>query len=161
MSVQASHSHYSTPRVDNADKYTAVECGFPSKEEPLLNCFAERIEGRLPTELIYAFVPTHVVEKIIERHGGVIRGDVPQGVRLPMTSRPSIFKKGFRPCEDGEEEGYFGSIFIEDGCGRCYVKTPYFKEKVDAEKYTRELCEANETKHKYETNIWFHKGEWK
>lgn len=81
MSVQASHDHYSTPRVNNADKYSAVECGYPSKEEPLLNCFAERIEGRLPAELIYAFVPTHVVEKIIERHGGVLEGEAPKGVK--------------------------------------------------------------------------------
>ena len=66
----------------------------------------------------------------------------------------------FTKLEDGEDRGYFGSIFIDDGSGRCYVKTPYFKVKLDAEKYTRELCEANGVKYQYETNIWYHRGEW-
>lgn len=66
----------------------------------------------------------------------------------------------FTPCEDGEDQGYYGSIFIDDGAGRCYVRTPYFKDKLDAEKYTRELCEANGAKYQYETNIWYHRGVW-
>ena len=36
MSVQAGTGNYCKPRQPNADRYTAVEVGFPSHEEPLL-----------------------------------------------------------------------------------------------------------------------------
>lgn len=67
----------------------------------------------------------------------------------------------FTPHEDGEDRGYFGSFLADDGAGRCYVKTPYFVGKLDAEKYTRLLCEANDVKYDYYNNIHYHRGEWK
>ena len=76
----------------------------------------------------------------------------------------------FTPHEDGEDRGYFGSfpaailrhhLVADDGAGRCYVKTPYFVDKLDAEKYTRLLCEANDVKYDYYNNIHYHRGEWK
>ena len=36
MSVQASETHYCSPREDGAEKYTAVEVGYPNPPEPLL-----------------------------------------------------------------------------------------------------------------------------
>ena len=66
----------------------------------------------------------------------------------------------FTPNEDGEERGYFGSILMDDGAGRCYVKTPYFRDKLDAEKYTRLLCEANDVQYDYYRNIHYRRGEW-
>ena len=66
----------------------------------------------------------------------------------------------FTPHEDGEDRGYFGSILMDDGAGRCYVKTPYFRDKIDAEKYTRLLCEANDVQYDYYRNIHYRRGEW-
>ena len=34
MSVQASETHYCSPREDGAEKYTAVEVGYPNPPEP-------------------------------------------------------------------------------------------------------------------------------
>ena len=36
MSVQASETHYCSPRETGAERYTAVEIGYPSDGEPLL-----------------------------------------------------------------------------------------------------------------------------
>ena len=46
MSVQAHGGAYCSPRINNAEKYTAVEVGFPNREEPLLMDFAEDPDKR-------------------------------------------------------------------------------------------------------------------
>lgn len=70
MSVQASSSHYCTPRRNlfNGD-YETVEIGFPSEKEDLLIDYAE-IEEEL-TKTVYGYVPVEVVEEIIKKHGGI------------------------------------------------------------------------------------------
>jgi len=78
MSVQASSTSYCEPRVDNAEKYTAVEIGFPSQKEPLLMDWAEYPDR--PTETIYGWVPTDRVSLIIAKHGGVTEGQLPPGI---------------------------------------------------------------------------------
>ena len=69
MSVQASGFHYCTPRVDNADAYTACEVGFPSQAEPMLMEWIE-VPGGDPTRSVYVAVPSHVIAEVIAKHGG-------------------------------------------------------------------------------------------
>lgn len=68
MSVQASSMHYCTPRNDEGP-YVAFEVGFPSEREEALMPYAE--EPDAPTETIYGWVPAHVIDEIVAKHGGV------------------------------------------------------------------------------------------
>jgi len=70
MSVQASKFNYASPRRDNAWPYYEVEVGFPSEVEPELLYKAEDIEN--PTDTVYGWVPVELIEKIVEKHGGLI-----------------------------------------------------------------------------------------
>ena len=78
MSVQAHATAYCSPRMDDADKYTSVEIGFPSEREPLLIDFAEEVNK--PTETVYGYVPVQTVTNVIAKHGGIVEGEVPRGV---------------------------------------------------------------------------------
>ena len=78
MSVQAHDGAYCTPRVDDAERYTAVEVGFPSRTEPLLMQWCEAPER--PTETVYAWVPSQTVSLVLAAHGGIVSGEVPPGV---------------------------------------------------------------------------------
>ena len=78
MSVQANAGAYCTPRIDNAQRYDAVEVGFPSDYESLLAPYAEDKEDYTGT--VYAWVPTNVVTLVCVKHGGVATGDMPPGV---------------------------------------------------------------------------------
>ena len=68
LSVQASQYHYCTPRLDKSF-YVAVEVGFPSEKEDLLMEWAETPDD--PTGTVYGWVPVDVVEKVIDKHGGI------------------------------------------------------------------------------------------
>lgn len=70
ISVQASHTHYCTPRSD-LGPYSAVELGYPSAEESDLVKWAE--DKYSPTETVYGYVPVDVVVAVIEKHGGIDR----------------------------------------------------------------------------------------
>jgi len=78
MSVQAHHTAYCTPRVDNAMSYTSVEIGFPSERESMLMEFAD--EPDIPTETVYGYVPVQTVTNVLAKHGGIVEGNVPRGV---------------------------------------------------------------------------------
>ena len=78
MSVQAHQSAYCSPRIDNAEKYTSVEVGFPSEEEPVLTDFAEEPDN--PTGTVYGYVPVQIVTLVLAKHGGIVEGEVPRGV---------------------------------------------------------------------------------
>ena len=78
MSVQARSGSYCTPRIDNAERYTAVEVGYPSHAEPLLLQFAD--EPDRPTDTVYGYVPSQTVALVIAKHGGMVEGQVPNGV---------------------------------------------------------------------------------
>ena len=67
MSVQASKSHYCTPR-DNFGPYSKVEVGFPSERIEEFMPFAEEADS--PTDTVYGWVPIEIVEQVIESHGG-------------------------------------------------------------------------------------------
>jgi hypothetical protein len=69
MSVQASSGHYCSPRVDvSPGGWTAYEVGFPNRREALLKEYAE--DKRALTKTVYGWVPVHVIEKVIAKHGG-------------------------------------------------------------------------------------------
>ena len=70
VSVQASGVHYCKHRVDGEDKYESVERGFPNREDPLINDYAED-DGDL-TRTVYGYVPVEVVNELIEKHGGIV-----------------------------------------------------------------------------------------
>ncbi|HHZ94807.1 MAG TPA: hypothetical protein EYN67_04430 [Flavobacteriales bacterium] len=78
MSVQANEGSYCEPRDEAAEKYTSVEIGFPSEEEPLIMPWAE--ESDKPTDTVYGYVPVDVVTTVIVKHGGMVEGEVPPGV---------------------------------------------------------------------------------
>ena len=77
MSVQASRNHYCHPKENGIDiSYTSVEIGFPTEKEDLLMDWAE--DGDKPTETVYGYVPVSVVIDVIEKHGGVSSGQLPE-----------------------------------------------------------------------------------
>lgn len=70
ISVQASKIHYCSPRINGADQYENVELGFPNMEEPLITDYAENPDDL--THTVYGYVPIEVVNKLIEKHGGIV-----------------------------------------------------------------------------------------
>ena len=77
MSVQASEDMYSCPR-ENTGPYTSVEVGYPSEPEELLEQYAEDPEKLVDT--VYPFVPVATVGLVLAKHGGMVDGEVPEGV---------------------------------------------------------------------------------
>ena len=70
MSVQGSEHNYSCPRRDvEATQYSEMEIGFPSQEEPLILEYAEQPE--IPTGTVYGYVPVDLIQKVIDKHGGL------------------------------------------------------------------------------------------
>ena len=69
VSVQASQWHYCRPRTDNAEEYKAVELGYPSAADDLIIDYAE---DNNYTDTVYGYVPVEIVEKLIEKHGGIV-----------------------------------------------------------------------------------------
>ena len=76
MSVQASEYHYCSPREDNAEWYAAVEVGFPSEVEPLLMPHIDQLMESA-TQAVYPWTPAQVVMDVIEKHGGMVSGQMP------------------------------------------------------------------------------------
>ena len=76
MSVQVGYSLYSTPRKV-AKRYSAVEIGFPSDHEPLIEEYAETFykdDGEDVTDYtdtVYPYVPVKIVNKVLKKHGGI------------------------------------------------------------------------------------------
>ena len=69
VSVQASQFHYCRPRIDSAEKYNAVELGYPSAADDLITEYAE---DNSYTENEYSYLPNEIVDKLIEKHGGIV-----------------------------------------------------------------------------------------
>jgi len=76
MSVQVGSSLYSTPKKV-AKRYSAVEIGFPSEHEPLIEEYAETFykeDGEDVTDYtdtVYPYVPVRIVNKVLKKHGGI------------------------------------------------------------------------------------------
>lgn len=78
VSIQAGACFYSIPRSDLASDYAAFELGYPSERDPLLDEWAEvnwlDENAELDyTQSIYPFTPVEVVDKVLEKHGGIAR----------------------------------------------------------------------------------------
>ena len=91
VSIQASESHYCSPRVSGLFViYTSVELGHPNKEEELITKWQESPEMTEPTNDVYPFVPAEVVSMMIAKHGGMVKGECPNlgyivsGETIPM-----------------------------------------------------------------------------
>ncbi len=74
MSVQVGSSLYSTPKKV-AKRYSAVEIGFPSEDEPLIEKYAESyydpdVDFKY-TDTVYPYVPVKIVDKVLKKHGGI------------------------------------------------------------------------------------------
>ena len=73
MSVQVGFSLYSTPKKV-AKRYSAVEIGFPSEHEPLIEEYAESLYDEDVTDYtdtVYPYVPVRIVDKVLKKHGGI------------------------------------------------------------------------------------------
>lgn len=75
VSIQASFSHYCTPRLTfnpgyEECGYTEVELGFPNMVDEELLKYAE--DPYDPLNSIYAYVPVELVEEILTKHGGIV-----------------------------------------------------------------------------------------
>ena len=72
MSVQVGYSLYSEPKKV-AKRYSAVEIGYPSDHEPLIEKYAEIFSEDVPdyTDTVYPYVPVKVVDKVLKKHGGI------------------------------------------------------------------------------------------
>ena len=69
ISVQASAFHYCSPRLNGLQDYKSVGLGYPSTEDELINEYAEDCMDY--TDTVYGYVPIEIVEKLIEKHGGI------------------------------------------------------------------------------------------
>lgn len=70
ISVQAGEYLYCSPRINWAEEYDTVELGFPSEEGELIVDYAE--DPNDLTETVYGYVPIDIVNKLIEKHGGIM-----------------------------------------------------------------------------------------
>lgn len=70
VSIQASDRHYCSPRTSEVTVYDCVELGFPSEKEDLIMDYAE--DNINPTDTVYTYVPIDVVDKMLEKHGGIV-----------------------------------------------------------------------------------------
>ena len=72
MSVQVGYNLYSEPKKV-AKRYSAVEIGFPSEHEPLIEEYAEGSFDETPdyTDTVYPYVPVRIVDKVLKKHGGI------------------------------------------------------------------------------------------
>ena len=76
MSVQASEFHHCHPKENGiAMNYSSVEVGFPSKKEDLILDWAEDRDD--PTGTVYGYVPASIIIDVIEKHGGMVGGELP------------------------------------------------------------------------------------
>ena len=77
MSVQASKGCYCIPKANGKKTvYSAVEIGFPSEREELLDEYAEDKDRY--TKTVYSWVPSQLVALIIAKHGGMVSGELPR-----------------------------------------------------------------------------------
>lgn len=72
MSVQGSYGHYCSPRITTG-RYSSMEIGFPSKKETLIMEWAE--EPKNPTKTVYGWTPCDVIQKVIDKHGGINKAE--------------------------------------------------------------------------------------
>ena len=73
VSVQASEFNYCEPRRDGVRNYKSVELRVPSVEDELIRDYSEDdFDDPDYPDIVYKYVPIEIVEKLIEKHGGII-----------------------------------------------------------------------------------------
>lgn len=90
MSVQAFDGAYCEPRDDNGP-YWKVEVGFPSEKDSLLDRWIEDPNAEVcpksgNIETVYGYVPVSVISEVIEKHGGMVAGELPEFRRLGVVT---------------------------------------------------------------------------
>ena len=70
ISVQANEYAYCSPRITYPGEYTKVELGYPSEPDELIEEYAEDWDDL--TDTVYGYVPIEVVDKLLEKHGGIV-----------------------------------------------------------------------------------------
>lgn len=70
LSVQASTSHYSSPKT-NTGPWTKVEVGYPKGITAMPQSWQEYAEDSEPVSDIYAYIPIELVAQFIDEHGGI------------------------------------------------------------------------------------------
>ncbi len=75
MSVQVSERHYCSPR-NNSGPWDSVEVGFPTAMDMLLRPYAD--DPTNPTETVYGYVPSKIILAVVDAHGGLINGEIPE-----------------------------------------------------------------------------------
>ena len=65
LSVQASNTHYCSPRTISGS-YSRVEVGYPSESIPEFDEF--------DSDGVYGWVPVEIVDAVLEQHGGIANG---------------------------------------------------------------------------------------
>ena len=83
ISIQASEHNYCSPKENGHSViYTAVELGFPNREDDLIKEYVEDLsnddEDVDYTSEVYPYVPSHIVALMIASHGGMISGECPR-----------------------------------------------------------------------------------
>lgn len=74
VSIQASRYHYCEPRQTFSDRFESLELGYPSKKDKLILRYAD--SPKHPKNTVYPYVPWDVVEKMVEKHGGIVGVDL-------------------------------------------------------------------------------------
>lgn len=69
FSVQASATHYCSPREDDSFPYSTLEVAYPSEVEVLIKEYAENRENLKGS--VYGHVPLSLILKVIDKHGGI------------------------------------------------------------------------------------------
>lgn len=71
ISIQASRFHYCIPKIAGASEYDSMELGYPSERDILLDPYMELL-GSSTWQGVYPYVPYEIVEKLVEKHGGIV-----------------------------------------------------------------------------------------
>ena len=69
ISIQASETHYCTPKTNEDILFETVELGYPDDIEELILGYAENIQD--PMYTVYGYVPVELVDMMLEKHGGI------------------------------------------------------------------------------------------
>lgn len=69
MSVQGHEMTYSIPK-EICGEFEAMEIGFPSEQEDLIMEFIDS-DTQPPTQSVYGYIPIDLIEKVVEKHGGI------------------------------------------------------------------------------------------
>ena len=78
ISVQASSSHYSIPRLDSLDEYSRFEVA--GITEDIIWELQEFIEDPNAKYIVYAFVPSEKIKELIDNHGGINKKEVQKAI---------------------------------------------------------------------------------